>query len=89
MSRTTSLTVSLPEALDAFVRDRVAAGRDTTASDVVQEALILLQRGTKQRQAVIEQICHEIEIGAKQAEAGELRDGKSVFDEIRRRRPSA
>lgn len=82
MSKTASLTVTLPESLTDFVRERVDAGRYASSSQVVEEALVLLQTREAERQAVIERIRREIEEGAKQAEAGLLRDGEEVFKEL-------
>jgi len=76
MSNYSSLTVALPEALDAFVRQRVASGRFASASDVVQDVLILLERREHDRDAALDEIGREIQLGIEQAEAGQLRDGK-------------
>lgn len=85
-----SLTIALPEDMEAFVRQRVASGRFASASDVVLEALTLLERRERDREQtrdlVLAEIREEIEVGARQAEAGQLRDGREVFEEIRRRR---
>ena len=83
MSNHSSLTVALPEALDAFVRQRVASGRFTSASAVVQEALTLLERREHDRDAALDEIRREIQLGIEQAEAGQLRDGETVCAEIR------
>lgn len=89
MSNHSSLIVALPEAFEAFVRQRVASGRFASASDVVQKALSLLERREHQREAAIDGIRREIQLGIDQAEAGELRDGETVFREIREKRPTS
>ena len=86
MSNHSSLTVALPEALDAFVHQRVASGRFASASDVVQEALTLLERRERDRDAALDEIRREIQLGIDQADAGQLRDGAAVFAEIREKR---
>jgi putative addiction module CopG family antidote len=86
MSRPASLTVSLPDDLDAFIRERVAAGRFASAGELIRTAVEELERREKERDAVIDDLNREIEIGARQAEAGLVRDGREVFDAIRRRR---
>jgi putative addiction module CopG family antidote len=86
MSRPASLTVSLPDDLDAFIRERVAAGRFASAGELIRTAVEELERREKERDAVIDDLNREIEIGARQAEAGRVRDGREVFDAIRRRR---
>lgn len=82
----TSLTVSVPAHVDDFIKDRVASGRFETAGDVVGAAIALLEERERLREAVIDEIRRDIEEGAQQADAGLLRDGPEVFDEIRRRR---
>lgn len=83
MGNGSSLTVALPEDLEAFVRQRVASGRFASASDVVQEALTLLERRERDRDAALDEIRREIQLGIEQADAGQLRDGEEVFAEIR------
>ncbi len=86
MSRTSSLTVTLPDDLDAFIRERVAAGRFASAGDLIRTAVEDLERRERERDAVIAELNHEIEVGARQADAGQLRDGRQVLAEIRDRR---
>ncbi len=88
MSEHTSLTVSLPESLGDFIQQRVPAGRYPTASDVVEDALGLLREREQTRDSVVAEIRAQIEVGARQADAGQLRDGREVFKDIRQRRAS-
>ncbi len=46
-------------------------------------ALILLERREHDRDAALDEIRREIQLGIDQAEAGQLRDGEEVFAEIR------
>ena len=85
MSNPQTLTVALPRALETFIQQRVASGRYASASDVVREALTLLEQRERQREAVIDEIRREIQLGIGQAEAGQLRDGATVFAEIRKK----
>ena len=85
MSNTQSFTVALPEALETFVKQHVASGRYASASDVVREALTLLKHRERDRDVVIDEIRREIQLGIEQAEAGRLRDGETVFTEIRKK----
>ncbi len=83
----TSLTVSVPSHVDAFIKEQVASGNYSTADDIVCAALALLRdRRQQMREAVIDEIRREIEIGIAQADAGQVRDGEEVFREIRARR---
>ncbi|MGH9200182.1 MAG: type II toxin-antitoxin system ParD family antitoxin, partial [Vicinamibacterales bacterium] len=86
MPKTSSLTITLPEALEAFVRQRVADGRYLTSSEVVEDALVLLEAREREREAVLAEIRHEIELGVAQADAGELIDGETVFAKLLQRR---
>jgi len=88
MSRTTPLTVTLPDDLDAFIRERVAAGRFASAGELIRAAVEDLERRERERDAVIAELNREVEIGARQADEGKLRDGRQVLAEIRERRPS-
>ena len=85
MSNPQSLTVALPEALETFIQQRVASGRYASAGDVVREALTLMEQREREREAVIDGIRREIQLGIEQAEAGQLRDGETVFAEIRKK----
>ena len=49
-SRDTNMNVSLPEELANFVKDKVSTGRYGSSSEVVREALRLMER-TEQQEA--------------------------------------
>lgn len=83
MSRTTSLTVTLPDDLDAFIRERVAAGRFADPSEAIQAAIALLERTEREGELTRDQIRREILLGIEQVEAGQVRDGDLAFREIR------
>jgi antitoxin ParD1/3/4 len=82
MSSRTTLNVSLTPELDAFVADRVASGRFLTASEVVSEALRLLEAREQMREAALADLRREIAIGLEQAKRGDVFDGEAVFDEL-------
>ena len=82
----TSLTVSVPAHVDAFIKDRVAAGRFETAGDVVGAAIPLLVERERMGESVLDEIRRDIEVGVAQVEAGQVRDGEEVFREIPARR---
>lgn len=84
MAKAGQLSVALTPELDEFVRDRVASGRFETAGDVVREGLRLLETREHEREAVLADLRREIAIGLDQAKAGQVRDGESVFAELRR-----
>ena len=75
--------VSLTPELDEFLQSRVRSGRYQTTSEVVREALRLLERHEQEREEAFQQLKAKLERGAAQAERGELLDGDEVFDELR------
>ena len=79
----TTVNISITPELDAFLQDRVKSGRYQTTSEVVREALRLLERQEQERDAALYQLKAKLERGAGQAEGGELIDGDEVFDELR------
>jgi antitoxin ParD1/3/4 len=79
----TTVNVSLTPELDAFLQSRVKSGRYQTTSEVVREALRLLERQERERDEAFQQLKARLETGAAQAERGELLDGDEVFDELR------
>jgi antitoxin ParD1/3/4 len=79
----TTVNISITPELDAFLQDRVNSGRYQTTSEVVREALRLLERQEQERDAALYQLKAKLERGAGQAEDGELIDGDEVFDELR------
>jgi putative addiction module CopG family antidote len=83
MSRTTPLTVTLPDDLDAFIRESVAAGRFASPADAVREAIALLERHEREGEAMREDLRGEILLGIEQIESGQVRDGDIAFKEIR------
>jgi len=83
MAGRTTVNISLTPELDAFLQSRVKSGRYQTSSEVVREALRLLQREEQGRDLAYKQLKARLERGAGQAERGELLDGDRVFEELR------
>ncbi|MGA2772188.1 MAG: type II toxin-antitoxin system ParD family antitoxin [Bryobacteraceae bacterium] len=83
MVNRTTVNVSLTPELDAFLQSRVRSGGYQTTSEVVREALRLLQHQEKRRDASLRELRAKLKRGAAQAERGELLDGDTVFDELR------
>ena len=83
MANRTTVNISITPELDAFLRSRVKSGRYQTTSEVVREALRLLERQEKEREEGLRQLKAKLERGAAQAKRGELIDGDEVFDELR------
>jgi antitoxin ParD1/3/4 len=80
MPNRTVLNVSLTPEPDAFVASRVGTFSD--ASEVVSEALRLLEAREQLRETALVDLRREIAIGLEQAKRGELLDGEAVFDEL-------
>src|SRR5580700_7631549 len=83
MANRTTVNVSLTPELDAFLQSRVRSGRYQTTSEVVREALRLLQRQEMERDEAFQKLKARLKRGAAQAERGELLDGDKVFEELR------
>lgn len=79
----TTVNISITPELDAFLQGRVQSGRYQTTSEVVREALRLLERQEHERDEAFVQLKAKLRKGAEQADRGELLDGGEVFDELR------
>lgn len=79
----TTVNVSLTPELDAFLQSRVSSGRYQTTSEVVREALRLLEHQERVRESAFLELKAKLEHGAAQAERGELLDGEEVFEELK------
>ena len=79
----TTVNISITPELDSFLQSRVQSGRYQTTSEVVREALRLLERQEQDRDEAFRQLKAKLERGAGQADRGELIDGDEVFDELR------
>lgn len=55
------MNVSLTPELEKFVADKVASGRYTSASEVVREALRLLEESDKSREVRLEEFNQELQ----------------------------
>jgi len=83
MATRTTVNVSLTPELGAFLQSRVKSGRYQTTSEVVREALRLLQYQEKEREQGMKQLKAKLQRGAAQAERGRLLGGDEVFEELR------
>jgi antitoxin ParD1/3/4 len=83
MATRTTVNISSTPELNAFLQSRVNSGQYQTTSEVVREALRLLQHREKERAAGLKQLRAKLQKGATQAERGELLDAAEVFEELR------
>jgi antitoxin ParD1/3/4 len=83
MTNRTTVNISITPELNTFLQSRVKSGRYQTTSEVVREALRLLERQERDREEGFQQLKAKLLRGAAQAKRGELIDGDEVFDELR------
>lgn len=76
------MNVSLTPELEQFVQEKVKSGRYLSASEVVREALRLLEERDRIQQMKLETLRKEIMIGVEQIGRGEVVDGEEVFEEL-------
>lgn len=76
------MNVSLTPELEQFVQEKVSTGRYHSASEVVREALRLLEERDGLRQVRIQTLREQVTKGVEQARRGELTDGEAVFDHL-------
>lgn len=74
------MNVNLTPELEAMVREKVATGLYTSASEVVREALRLMEEQDRIRQVKLEQLRRDIQAGIDSGNAG-----KTDVAEIKRR----
>jgi antitoxin ParD1/3/4 len=65
------MDIALPEDLEAFVRDRIRGGVSHSASEIMVEALYLLQDRDDLRRVRLERLRKDIAVGIEEAERGE------------------
>ncbi len=79
------MNVSLTPELDKFIADKVASGRYTSASEVVREALRLLEEHERSRSARLEEFNRELQRRLDSADRGELVEPQAVWDRLEQR----
>lgn len=77
------MNVSLTPELENFVQTKVLSGRYTSASEVVREALRLLEDHDKARAAQLEEFRSEVDRRLASLDRGEGLDGETVLAQIR------
>ena len=76
------MNVSLTPELDKFVADKVASGRYTSASEVVREALRLLEEHDRARGVQVAAFNRELKARLDSLDRGERVDPKAVRAQI-------
>lgn len=86
-----TLNVNLTPELEALVRDKVASGRYSSASEVVRDALRLMEIRDREGEARLEWLRREIQTGIDSGDAGVLemaeikRKGRERLAHLRKR----
>lgn len=83
MSNRSTVSISITPEHDSFLQSRVESGRYQSTSEVVREALSLLERQEQDRDEAILQLKADLQIGIDQADRGELIDGAQAFETLR------
>jgi antitoxin ParD1/3/4 len=76
------MNVSLTPELEQYVHSKIKSGRYLSASEVVREALRLLEERDQLRTIRLETLRKEIAIGIEQSDRGEVFDGEAVIQEL-------
>lgn len=80
------MNVSLTPELEELVAEKVRTGRYTSASEVIREALRLLEEQDQVRQARLKQVRDKIKRGLKQLDDGKGIGGDEARERLRRSR---
>ncbi len=76
------MNVSLTPELEERIHERVRSGRYTSASEVVREALRLLEDRDELRRLRLAELRTQVAAGLDSLDRGQARDGDAVIDEI-------
>ena len=76
------MNVSLTPELEQYVHGKVKSGRYLSASEVVREALRLLEDRDRLREIRLATLQKEIAIGIEKRNQGEVFDGEAVIQEL-------
>ena len=76
------MNISLTKELEQLVQKKVKGGRYLSASQVVRDALRLLEERDQQRQVQLAKLRKEIAVGLTPLRRGQVIPGEKVFSEI-------
>lgn len=79
------MNVSLTSQLEELVQQKVSSGRYNSASEVIREALRLLEERDELKELKLQALKKEIALGLDQADRGELVDSDQVFTALRKK----
>lgn len=76
------MNISLTPELEQLVKDKVSSGKYNSVSEVMGEALRLLEERDRIREQRLAELKAKIQVGIEELERGEGIDGEEVFAEI-------
>ncbi|MBG1268306.1 type II toxin-antitoxin system ParD family antitoxin [Nostoc sp. WHI] len=76
------MNISLTPELEQLVKDKVNSGRYHSVSEVMGEALRLLDERDRIREQRLAELKAKIQVGIEALDRGEVVDGEEVFAEI-------
>ena len=76
------MNVSLTSKMKVFIQEQIDKGRYFSPSEVVNEALELLEEREQIRHIKLEKIRQQVKLGIEEAERGEVFDGREVIKEL-------
>ncbi len=79
------MNVSLTQELESLVHEKVRSGLYTSASEVVREALRLLNDRDKIQQQRLAELKREVAVGLEELRQGKSVPSEQVFEELRGR----
>ena len=85
MAERTTLNISITPELDRFIAAKVAAGRYLSASEVVREALRLLEEQETFRELRLSELKTQVQLGVDQIRRGEIVNGTEAIRRTRER----
>ncbi len=77
------MNISLTPELERLVQEKVKSGLYLSASEVVREALRLLEEQDQFRALRLAELRKEVAVGLEQLKRGEAIPGEQVFEELR------
>ncbi|MCL6749725.1 type II toxin-antitoxin system ParD family antitoxin [Nostoc sp. CCCryo 231-06] len=76
------MNISLTPELEQLVKDKVSSGKYHSVSEVMGEALRLLEERDRVRDQRLAELKAKIQVGIEELERGEGIDGEEVFAEL-------
>lgn len=79
------MNVSLTPELEKYIQAKVESGRYTSASEVVREALRLLEQKEQERKQSLKEFQAELDRRIASLDRGEGIDGEKFFEDLKKR----